>query len=77
MPILARLRYCLVLMYFEDHNPPHFHVRDRDGREAEVGLKSLEVLKGDVDRRALREALEWARENEDFLAETWDDFFKG
>lgn len=77
MPVLARLRYCVILMYFEDHNPPHFHVRDSDGREAEIRLGTLEVLKGRIDRRAVSEALEWARGNEKFLEETWDDFFRG
>jgi hypothetical protein len=52
-------------------------VRDADGREAEIRLGTFEVLKGRIDRRALSEALEWARGNEKFLEETWDDFFRG
>jgi hypothetical protein len=77
MPVLARLRYCLIAMYFEDHNPPHFHVLGNDGREAKVRLVTLELLHGDVDRRALREALAWARDNAVFLEETWRDFSEG
>lgn len=77
MPVLARLQYCLIVMYFADHNPPHFHVLGNDGREAEVLLGSLEVGKGAVDRRAIKEALDWARQNESFLKETWDDFANG
>ena len=46
-------------MYFEDHNPPHFHVLANDGREAQVRLGSLRVLNGEVDKRALAEAREW------------------
>ena len=77
MPVLVRLQHCLIAMYFEDHNPPHFHVLANDGREAQVRLGSLRVLNGEVDTRALTEAREWARRNEDFLKETWDDFSRG
>ena len=61
-------------MYFEDHNPPHFHVLGIDGREAQVRLSDLSVLNGSVDRRALKEAVDWAKVNGAFLKETWDDF---
>ena len=33
MPTIARLQYCMILMFFQDHNPPHFHVRGLDRRE--------------------------------------------
>lgn len=72
MPVLARLQYCLIAMYFDDHNPPHFHILGHDGREALVAIGDLAVLRGDVDRRALREALDWAKSNRGFLQETWD-----
>jgi hypothetical protein len=74
MPVLARLQFCLIAMYFDDHNPPHFHILGHDGREAEVALAGLRLLKGEVDRRAMREAMTWAKANEDLLRETWHDF---
>lgn len=61
-------------MYFDDHNPPHFHILGHDGREAEVMLDGLAVRKGEVDRRAVKEALDWAAQNKAFLLETWNDF---
>ena len=77
MPVLVRLQYCVITMFANDHNPPHFHVVGLDGRDAQVRLGALSVLNGDVDRRALKEALEWARGNEDLLREAWDDFQNG
>ena len=77
MPVLVRLRHCVIAMYFDDHNPPHFHVLAHDGREAQVRLGTLAVLKGDAGRRAMSEALEWARKNATFLEETWNDFNRG
>lgn len=64
-------------MYANDHNPPHFHVVGLDGRDALVRLGTLSVLNGEVNRRALREAVEWATQNPDFLQEKWDDYQNG
>lgn len=73
MPVLVRLQYCLIAMYANDHNPPHFHILGHDGREAEVLLRDFAIKKGTVDRRAVREALVWAEENQSLLKETWND----
>jgi len=43
------LQQCLIAMYFEDHAPPHFHVLGNDGREAQIELATMTVLRGDVD----------------------------
>ena len=74
MPVLVRLQYCVIAMYPGDHNPPHFHVNGLDGRDAQVRLATLTVLNGEVDRRALREAVEWASHNAALLEERWNDF---
>ncbi|MEM6438890.1 MAG: DUF4160 domain-containing protein [Pseudomonadota bacterium] len=55
MPVVVRLRYCSILMFFEDHNPPHFHVRTIES-EAQLRISDLSLMEGEVDRRALREA---------------------
>lgn len=72
MPVLIRLRYCVIAMYFDDHNPPHFHVVAQ-GREAQVAIASLEVMRGEVDRRAMREAREWAESNRTLLWSKWEE----
>ncbi|OYX25881.1 MAG: hypothetical protein B7Z10_04860 [Rhodobacterales bacterium 32-66-7] len=73
MPVLVRLQYCVIAMYSNDHNPPHFHILGFDGREAEMRLANLEVAKGNVDRRAIKEAVAWAEPRLDKLKETWND----
>jgi hypothetical protein len=75
IPVLARLRYCVIFMYPGDHNPPHFHVVGFDGRDAQVRLGAWTVINGSVDRRALQEAVEWARENPVFLEDRWNELF--
>ena len=45
-----------VVMYLDDHPPPHVHVKLRDGRDCTVDLDSFEI-KGRVASREIREAL--------------------
>ena len=43
MPILQRFDNARVLMYLDDHPPPHVHVKLRDGRECTVDLNILRL----------------------------------
>ena len=73
MPILVRLQYCVIRMYFKDHNPPHFHI-DTPEQGAVMAIRTLELIEGDVDRRALREAKDWAEANYDRLWTAWREY---
>jgi len=70
MPILQRFDNTRVLMYLDDHPPPHVHVRLRDGRECTVDLDEF-AIKGRVTEREIREALTWIEANRDFLFNEW------
>ena len=63
-------------MYFLDHAPPHFHVRYND-HEAQIRIDDLIVIEGDLPKRALALALEWALMHQDELARNWDLCAKG
>ena len=73
MPTLIELSQCKIQIYAGDHAPPHFKIYG-PGSNANVAIETLEVLAGKVDRKALREALDWASraENRALLRETWD-----
>ena len=60
----------MVRMYYDDHNPPHFHVIYGE-YEAQISIETLEVLKGSLPKRALALVLEWAAENRDELRNDW------
>ena len=45
MPELSRFLGISILMYFDDHNPPHFHVRYNDSR-AIISINNLAVMEG-------------------------------
>ncbi len=70
MPILQRFDNVRVLMYIDDHPPPHVHVKLRDGRECMVDLDDF-VIKGQVPEREIREALAWIETSRDFLFDEW------
>lgn len=73
MPTVARFSNCRVSMYAADHNPPHFHVRMSDGREALVGIATLEVIRGDLRKADLAEPLAWAAQNTALLVDKWTE----
>ncbi|MGA2897078.1 MAG: DUF4160 domain-containing protein [Acidobacteriaceae bacterium] len=70
MPTISNFYGILVQMYWNDHVPPHFHVR-YSGYKATVGIQSLSVLTGGLPRIAERLVLEWATEHQTELMEDW------
>ena len=58
-------------MFFDDHNPPHFHARY--GREKVIiEIGSLQVLGGYIPPRALGLVIEWASQHKDELLNNWE-----
>ena len=71
MPEISRFFGILITMYYNDHAPPHFHVRYGNQR-ALVGVDSLQVLRGRLSPRALGLVMEWAAMHQDELKEDWN-----
>ena len=70
MPTISEFFGILIRMYYDDHNPPHFHVFYGE-YEAQVSIDTLEVIKGKLPKRALVLVLEWAVEHRNELREDW------
>ena len=70
MPILQRFDNVRVLMYLDDHPPPHVYVKLRDGRECTVDLDSF-AIKGRIAEREIRETLAWIAAQQGFLHNEW------
>jgi len=51
MPIIVRFAFCVICINPREHNPPHFHVRMNDGREALIEIDTLAILATEVARR--------------------------
>jgi hypothetical protein len=73
MPIIKRFANCRVSINPKDHNPPHFHVRMNDDREAWVAIATLEILHGKVFVREIADVLDWARANCGLLADKFEE----
>lgn len=69
MPELSRLFGISIRMYFDDHNPPHFHAIYGG---AEVGITPIVLLRGMLPRRALSMVLEWSATHQRELLDNWE-----
>ena len=55
MPDIRRFGGFKLLMFFQDENPPHVHVRGPDFA-AKIQIASGDLLAGDAPKKVLREA---------------------
>ncbi|MFZ5494403.1 MAG: DUF4160 domain-containing protein [Verrucomicrobiota bacterium] len=70
MPTIASFHGVTIKLYFNDHQPPHFHAFHGDD-EAVVGIVSLQVLAGGLAAARLKDVLAWARRHQQDLASCW------
>lgn len=70
MPTISRFFGLTITMYFDDHEPPHFHARAA-GHSAKIEIDTLDVLANDLPRRELRLVLAWAEMHSAELLENW------
>lgn len=69
MPEISRFYGIVIYMFFQDHDPPHFHVKYQDF-EATVNIEDG-IIRGEIPRRALRLIYEWLDLHKDELIENW------
>lgn len=70
MPTISSFYGILILMFWDDHAPPHFHAR-YGGQEAVIDIHALEVIRGKLPHRALHLVLDWAEFHQRELLEDW------
>jgi len=70
MPEISRFFGIVITMYFNDHEPPHFHVRYGEHRAA-VGLDCFEFTQGSLPPRVTALVLEWAQLHLAELRDNW------
>ncbi len=71
MPEISRFYGIIIAMFFDDHNPPHFHARYGKDNVA-IEISSLRVLEGQLSPRALGLVVEWASQHERELLKNWE-----
>jgi phosphomannomutase len=71
MPEISRFYGIVIRMYYDEHNPPHFHAKYGD-TEGVIAIESLRLVQGDLPRRALGLVLDWAELHRGDLLENWE-----
>ncbi len=69
MPVISRFYGILIAMYFNDHNPPHFHAK-YSGYEALFAFDG-NILEGNLPKRASAFVQEWIVMHRVELEENW------
>lgn len=70
MPTISEFFGILILMYYNDHAPPHFHARYGE-HEALLRIDPLGILKGYLPPKALSLVIEWAMIHQQELMKDW------
>jgi hypothetical protein len=57
-------------MFYNDHAPPHFHARYAEF-EVTIDIETFAIIRGELPRRELELAQEWAMIHREELIENW------
>jgi hypothetical protein len=71
MPEISRFFGIVIKMFFDDHNPPHFHAEYGDDL-ALIDIRSLSVFSGRLSPRVMGLVIEWATLHQPELFADWD-----
>jgi hypothetical protein len=70
MPEISRFFGMVIAMFYNDHAPPHFHVRYA-GQKAVVGINPVALLEGKLSPKARSLVYEWAELHQEELMADW------
>ena len=59
MPEISRFLGIIITMYYNNHPPPHFHVRYNQ-QKAIIDIQNLSILEGKLTPRVFGLVIEWA-----------------
>jgi hypothetical protein len=71
MPEISGFFGVIIAMYFNEHNPPHFHVRYNE-HKSEIGIITLSLLAESLPPRVMGLVIEWATIHQEELMADWE-----
>lgn len=71
MPEISRFFGIVITMFWNEHEPPHFHAR-YGNHGSLIEIDSLKLIKGDLPPRALGLVVEWASQHKGELVNNWN-----
>jgi len=72
MPEICRFYGIIIKMFFDEHNPPHFHA-EYGSNEVLIDIRTFSVFAGKFPPRALGLVIEWAMQHREELLKLWND----
>ena len=70
MPEISRFLGIIITLYYNEHPPPHFHVR-YNHHKAIISIETLAILAGKLPPRVLGLVIEWATIHKQELQDNW------
>jgi hypothetical protein len=70
MPEISRFLGIVIKMFFDEHQPPHFHA-EYGGNEALVDIDNLSIFAGRLSPRVTGLVIEWAALHQRELMQDW------
>ena len=71
MPEICRFLGIIITMYFDEHNPPHFHIRYNEYR-ASMEIQTLNIIAGKLPAKVRGLVEEWTELHEADLLQMWN-----
>lgn len=71
MPVISQFYGILIRMFFNDHQPAHFHAVYAE-HELIVGISPINVLEGQAPTRVRSMVLEWTALHQLELLKNWE-----
>lgn len=70
MPVISRFYGISIMMFFKDHNPPHFHAK-YEGQVAVFDIRTQRIMAGTLPPHAMRLTREWLKIHRKELSVNW------
>ena len=70
MPQVSNFFGIIVSMFYDEHNPPHFHAQYGEHR-CYINIHTLSIIEGYLPPRALGLVIEWATLHQRELLDNW------
>lgn len=71
MPELSRFYGIIIAIYYDEHNPPHFHARYNEYKIS-IEINNFAIIDGSLPPKAYGLVTEWALIHKEELLENWN-----
>jgi hypothetical protein len=71
MPQISRFLGIIIAMYYDEHNPPHFHATYNE-YSAVISINDFSLLYGNLPSRVLGLVIEWSNLHQSELLDNWE-----